>query len=218
MVCFITTAGYLRGRGFQGMREYLRRRCSHGWIIDVSPEGMRPEVNTRIFPGVQQPLVIALFIRGADTSEDEPAQIVHRTIEGLQQEKYDQLAALTLSDENWRDVRSKWQAPFTPAAESDWDDFPACEEMMPWASRGLLPSRTWVYAPSADTLRRRWEIIVAKTDSDRKAVLFRESVDARLDKVKQPLPSPAHQFTGPFRQEQGPSPEAVRIGYGSTPS
>ncbi|HZI97119.1 MAG TPA: N-6 DNA methylase, partial [Actinomycetales bacterium] len=63
VVCFITTAGYLRGPGFKGMREYLRRTCSAGWIIDASPEGHQPEVATRLFPGVQQPLAVGIFLR-----------------------------------------------------------------------------------------------------------------------------------------------------------
>ncbi|MDM3927427.1 N-6 DNA methylase [Mycobacterium intracellulare] len=63
IVCYITTSGYLRGPGFKGMREYLRRNTTEGWIIDVSPEGQRPEVATRIFPAVQQPLAIAIFTR-----------------------------------------------------------------------------------------------------------------------------------------------------------
>lgn len=38
IVCFITTAGYLRGPGFKGMRRYLRAHSSEGWVIDLTPE------------------------------------------------------------------------------------------------------------------------------------------------------------------------------------
>lgn len=56
VVCFITTSGYLRGPGFKGMREYLRRTASEGCrIIDVSLEGMRPDVATRIFSACSNP-------------------------------------------------------------------------------------------------------------------------------------------------------------------
>lgn len=68
IVCFISTAGHLRGPGFKGMRDYLRRHASEGWIIDLTPEGQTPEVPTRIFPGVRQPLAIGLFVRGAATT------------------------------------------------------------------------------------------------------------------------------------------------------
>ena len=38
VVCFITADGYLNGPGFAGMREYIRRSSSRGWIINVTPE------------------------------------------------------------------------------------------------------------------------------------------------------------------------------------
>src|SRR5665647_441731 len=78
VVCFISTSGYLRGPGFKGMRKYLRTHASEGWVIDLTPEGQRPDVPTRIFPGVQQPLAIGLFVRRPDTDPDLPAVILDR--------------------------------------------------------------------------------------------------------------------------------------------
>lgn len=114
VVCFITTSGYIRGPGFKGMREYLRRTCSEGWVIDVSPEGMRPDVPTRIFPGVQQPLAIGLFVREPSADRDTPADVHFTAIEGRRAEKYEALAALKVSDESWRLARTDWQAPLPP--------------------------------------------------------------------------------------------------------
>ena len=71
IVCFISTSGYLTGPAFTGMREYLRRHASEGWIIDLTPEGQTPDVPTRIFPGVRQPLAIGLFLRRPGTSSDQ---------------------------------------------------------------------------------------------------------------------------------------------------
>ncbi len=50
IVCFITAAGFLRGDGFQKMRDDLRRSCQQIWVIDCSPEGHQPEVPTRNLP------------------------------------------------------------------------------------------------------------------------------------------------------------------------
>jgi len=80
IVTYITTAGYLTGPGFKGMRHYLRTTCSEGWIINVSPEGMQPDVPTRLFPAVQQPLAIAIFVRRADTDPSIPAGLHYTTI------------------------------------------------------------------------------------------------------------------------------------------
>ena len=63
IVCFISVAGFLNGPGFQKMRDYLRRTCDEIWVIDCSPEGHQPEVNTRIFQAVQQPVCIVLASR-----------------------------------------------------------------------------------------------------------------------------------------------------------
>jgi hypothetical protein len=60
IVCFITVAGFLNGPGFQKMRDYLRRSTDRIWVIDCSPEGHQPDVPTRIFQGVQQPVCIVL--------------------------------------------------------------------------------------------------------------------------------------------------------------
>src|SRR6185437_11579233 len=63
IVCFITVAGFLNGPGFERMRDDLRRSCREIWVIDCSPEGHQPDVPTRIFQGVQQPVCIVLAAR-----------------------------------------------------------------------------------------------------------------------------------------------------------
>lgn len=186
VVCYITTSGYLRGPGFKGMREYLRRTTSEGWIIDVSPEGMRPDVSTRIFPGVQQPLAIAIFTRRADCHTDVPAPVHYTALHGTRLEKYSRLADLRLDDERWRDARLDWQAPFTPAAESAWDDFPAVNDLMPWSSPGVKGNRTWIIAPAVDVLERRWNTLRTSL-SEARAVLFKDSRDSNLERAKSPL-------------------------------
>ena len=63
LICFITVAGFLNGPGFERMRDDLRRTCTAIWVIDCSPEGHQPDVPTRIFQGVQQPVCIVLAAR-----------------------------------------------------------------------------------------------------------------------------------------------------------
>jgi hypothetical protein len=71
IVAFISTAGFLSGPGFRGMREYLRRTCTEGWIIELSPERIQPPARTHLFEGVQQQLAIAVFVRSG--VDDKPA-------------------------------------------------------------------------------------------------------------------------------------------------
>ncbi len=183
VVCFITTAGYLRGPAFRGMREYLRRTCSAGWIIDATPEGHQPDVSTRLFPGVQQPLAIGIFLREPGTTPDQPADLRYTALGGRRTDKHSQLAGLYLEGAAWRGVRKAWQAPFTPAAETSWDEFPALDDVFPWTVPGVKPNRTWVYAPSKSVLVERWRTLVAETDLDRKRALFKESRDRKVDTV-----------------------------------
>lgn len=216
VVCFITTSGYLRGPGFAGMREYLRRRASEGWVIDLTPEGQQPPVNTRVFPGVQQPLAIGLFVRRADAEPKTAATIHSAAVRGVQRDKFAELAGLRLDGPGWRDCRSDWTAPFTPAADTGWDEFPALNDLFPWTAPGIKPNRTWVYAPSADVLAERWNRLIGEPDTARKRQLFKETRDAGLDRLRDPLPGrDVHRFTGPFANEHSPAPAPVRVGYRS---
>ena len=214
VVCFITTSGYLQGRGFKGMREYLRRNATEGWIVNLSPEGHRPDVATRVFPGVQQTLAIGLFVRTPSNDTDKPATINYTEISGRRDEKYARLAGIDLDGPAWRKARASWQAPFTPAAKSAWDEWPAVNDLLPWTAPGIKPNRTWIYAPHPRTLGDRWRQLVAETDLDQKKALFQESSDARLTSEKAPLAgSDTHAFSGPFQDESGPVPTPVRVGF-----
>jgi hypothetical protein len=214
IVCFISTAGYLRGQGFKGMREYLRRTCSGGYVIDVSPEGIRPDVATRIFPGVQQPLAIGLFFRRSDKDPGVPADIRYRAVTGRRAEKFAAIAEVSLDDDEWRRCRTEWQSPFTPAANSSWDDFPALGDLMPWAAPGVKPNRTWVYAPSPEILAKRWRRLTTETDLEVKRRLFRETDSSNLQRAHPPLPgADTYKFSGTFVNESGDPPAPVRVGY-----
>lgn len=214
VVCFVTTSGYLQGRGFRGMREYLRRTADEGWIINLSPEGHQPPVATRLFPGVQQTLAIGIFVRGTNPDPESPARINYLEVSGRRNEKYEALARVGVASADWREARTDWQSSFTPAADSAWDDWPAIDDLMPWTSPGVKPNRTWIYAPSRQTLEDRWREIVAEKDPEKKRLLFQESRDANLTRTKTPLAgADSYKFDGAFERETGAPPEAVRVGY-----
>jgi hypothetical protein len=196
IVCYITTSGYLRGPGFKGMREYLRRNTTEGWIIDVSPEGQRPDVATRIFPGVQQPLAIAIFTRTPDCDSDTPALIHYTAVHGHRAEKYGALAELSLQGPQWHPTRTAWQAPFTPAAESQWDDYPALNDLLPWSSTGITANRNWPSAPASTVLKERLKVLIAEPDLARKAELFKETRDRNISSTTTPLGAGTEQNTG----------------------
>lgn len=217
VVCFISTSGYLAGPGFAGMRRYLRGHASEGWIIDLTPEGQTPDIPTRIFPGVRQPLAIGLFIRRPDSDPDIPATIRYRSVSGRQAEKFAELAHVSLDDDGWRDTRTEWTTAFTPAAESGWDTYPAIAQIMPWYSPGVFPTRTWVYAPSAMVLKDRWNRLTSEIAPNAKSALFKEGRDANLTKVFRPLPGiDTHPTTGtPLATDNSTHPQPIRVSYRS---
>ena len=125
IVCFITVAGFLNGPGFQKMRDYLRRTADRIWVIDCSPEGHQPDVPTRIFQAVQQPVCIVLAARSKEKAADKPAAVKYTVLPaGKREEKFAALAKLKLESKVWQDCPTDWRAPFLPAATGDWASYP----------------------------------------------------------------------------------------------
>lgn len=172
VVCFITVAGFLNGPGFEKMRDWLRRQCDEIWIVDLSPEGHQPEVATRVFEGVQQPICIMLASRSPGTAGDRAATVRYRAVAaGHRSDKFRELGQLALADAEWTDCPTDWRAPFLPANQGAWADFPALEDFFAYNGSGVMPGRTWVIAPDVQSLGRRWDALVAAKD-DEKERLF----------------------------------------------
>jgi hypothetical protein len=199
VVCFITVAGFLAGPGFQKMRDYLRRTCDDIWVIDCSPEGHQPDVNTRIFQGVQQPVCIVMVSRSANPAAPEkPAKLRFRALpRGHRNDKFVALAAISLSDPAWIDGPSGWREPFLPVSTGSWSTYPALEDMFEYNGSGVMPGRTWVIAPDSTSLIQRWEKLTSPLTKE-KAHLFHPHLrnglpgDKHVNRiVSQPLPGQA---------------------------
>ncbi len=192
IVCFITVAGFLNGPGFQKMRENLRRDCSDIWVIDCSPEGHQPDVPTRIFEAVQQPVCIVLAARAANKNRDVPARLRYTTLpKGKRKAKFETLRKLSLASSAWKDGASGWRDPFLPEQSGAWATFPPLAEFFVWSSPGVKTHRTWVIAPDAQSLQKRWDILRNEKNQTRKKDLFHPDRDRSLSKVvKVDLESP----------------------------
>ncbi len=172
IVSFITVAGFLSGPGFEKMRDYLRRRADELWVINCSPEGYQPSVNTRIFEGVQQPVCIVLASRSPATEGHKPAVVRYRALaEGHRREKFGELATISLGGEGWQDCPGEWRAPFLPAVSGPWAEFPSLDKFCHYSGSGVMPGRTWVISPDAESLQRRWNAL-QRADGKNKEDLF----------------------------------------------
>ncbi|MBV8972226.1 MAG: N-6 DNA methylase, partial [Sphingomonadaceae bacterium] len=162
LVCYITVAGFLNGPGFQKMRADLRRDCDAIWVIDCSPEGHQPEVASRIFQGVQHPVCIVLAARSPANDPAVPAHVRFRALApGRREAKFAELAAIALDDGGWRPAAAEWRAPFLPELGGGWADFVPLDAVIGDSGSGVMPGRTWIIAPDAESLRARWAALVA---------------------------------------------------------
>lgn len=187
VVCFITADGYLHGPGFAGMREYIRRSSSRGWIINVTPEGKRPPAKNAVF-AIETPVSIALFLREENTDEETPADIRYVALHGTFAEKMQALAALDLDGAEFEPARSGWGDKFAPEAGGDWDSYPALPDFYLDHFPGINPSRSWVYDPSPSILEERWAELIEGNDLQVRAERFKETRDTTISKGKKPLP------------------------------
>jgi hypothetical protein len=194
IVCFITVAGFLNGPGFQRMRDYLRRTADRIWVIDCSPEGHQPDVPTRIFQAVQQPVCIVLAARSKKKAADTPAAVKYTVLPvGKREVKFEALARLKLDSKNWQDCPTDWRGPFLPAATGDWASYPALDELFAYNGSGVMPGRTWIIAPDAESLRLRWRKLM-RAKPEQKEDLFHPHLrggqpgDKHVNKVAKGLP------------------------------
>ncbi|WP_246206971.1 type ISP restriction/modification enzyme [Methylocystis heyeri] len=173
IVCFITVAGFLNGPGFQKMRDDLRRDCSDIWVIDCSPEGHQPEVPTRIFQGVQQPVCIVLAVRPPGKDRTQPARLHFRALpEGKREEKFKTLAEMSVAGAGWAAGPNGWRDPFLSQSQGLWADFLPLKAIFGFESSGVLCGRTWVIAPDAESLKTRWDKLIGEKDPACKETLF----------------------------------------------
>lgn len=173
LVCYITVAGFLNGPGFQKMRADLRKDCDEIWVIDCSPEGHQPEVASRIFQGVQHPVCIVLASRSPANDPATPAKVrFHALAKGRRDEKFEELETVTLDGANWSNCPTDWRAPFLPEFSDGWGAMMPLDGIIGDSGSGVMPGRTWVIGPDAETLALRWAALLAETDSTKKERLF----------------------------------------------
>jgi hypothetical protein len=222
IVCFITVAGFLNGPGFQRMREYLRRTADEIWVIDCSPEGHQPLVRTRVFEAVQQPVCIVLASRSPGTYDrTTPAEVRFRSLPpGLRTAKFLALGAISLDDNGWASCPRGLRDPFLPAASGAWATYPALSDLFVYDGSGVMPGRTWVIAPDAESLEHRWQALI-NAPEDQQEHLFHPHIvggkpgDRHVHKTAS-KGLPGHPFRGiAVADDHGPSIPAVRYGFRS---
>ena len=218
IVSFITVAGFLNGPGFQKMRAELRQDADEIWVIDCSPEGHQPDVPTRIFQDVQQPVCIVMALRSTDAGSSTPARVRYRVLpQGHRNDKFAALGEIALDDNGWTECPLDFRASFFPKSTGAWAECAALEDLFIYDGSGVMPGRTWLIAPDRVSLERRWDALQSEVDAEKKEALFHPHLqgDKHVHKsLRQGLYG--HEFRpGPVASDMGAVIRPARYGHRS---
>lgn len=217
VICFITVAGMLHGQGFQGMRKSIREKADDVWVINCSPEGFTPPVNTRVFEAMKHEVCIVLAVKNGGTTKEQPARVRYRELGlGHRNSKFEELEGIRLNDADWVDSGNGWRDPFLPASEDVWLAYPSMRDIFRYDGSGTMPGRTWVIDPDVEMLKKRWTALLAEKTLKTKRLLMQEHPsDRRIDTVLTDNLPGFEAKTKSLHDESGDCPEPVRIAFRS---
>ncbi len=184
VVCFVTTAAWLNGPGFQKMRSWLRERCSEIWVVSLSPEGFRGIASSLVFEETQHEVAVVCAARATST-DTTPADVWFREVSpGHRKDKFLEFETISIEDSrSWIECPTESRAPFKPAGKDIWLSCPAIHDLLPWSSPGVLANRPWPTSPDPDTLKQRWRALITEANHEHKRTLFKETRDRKIDRT-----------------------------------
>ncbi len=179
IISFITASSYLRGPGFVGMREAMRRTFDELWIIDLEGDNLGARKTENVF-NIQTPVAIATGIRYAEPKPDEPARLHYAKVEGTSAEKLTKLYNVKrFHSLDWKPCMDGWRKPMLPMGEGDYYAWPELTHVFPWQHSGVQMKRKWPIGETQELLERRWPDFLRTPD---RASAFKESRDRRISR------------------------------------
>ncbi len=174
IVSFITASSYLRGPGFVGMREVMRRTFDELWIIDLEGGSLGARQTENVFI-IKTPVAIAVGMRYGHPKPNEPAAIRYVRLTGTAEEKLAQLDQVkSFADLEWQTCFKGWQEPLLPEGSRDYRAWPLIKDLFPWQQSGVKVGRTWPVGSSVEVLEQRWRALVDSVGEERRR-LFKDS-------------------------------------------
>lgn len=229
IVSFITSSSFLRGPGFVGMREHMRRIFDEIWVIDLGGEGRGARAEENLFAirtpvaiviGVQRPKTEGGRSNGPTLRGKTPAAVHYRRISGTGQEKkttLDTLLTLSVTDPDWTLVSTvpeeEWTGRFAPSGDSEFWDWPDLGTLFPWTHSGAQYKRTWPIAPSPDALTTRWTRLFESGTAD--PALLKETRDVKIHSTKADVVTGAALVPLASETARETTHQPVRYGYRS---
>lgn len=217
IISFITASSYLRGPGFVGMREAMRRTFDELWIVDLEGDNLGARKTENVF-NIQTPVAIATGVRYGESKPDEPARVHYAKIEGTRAEKLTKLNNVkSFGSLDWKPCMGGWQKPMLPDGDGDYYSWPLLTDVFPWQQGGIKVGRTWPIAEGKDTLQRRWSRLIDSDTSERQ-LLFKDSPTGKntaMPASMKLLPEPASEKAIRNLTAADPAPEMKRYAYRS---
>jgi predicted helicase len=154
VVAFITSSAWLRGPVFETMRSYLRDG-NHVWVVDLGGD-LKNNVpgDENVFSQITTATTICIVSKAPHLGQ---GQLRYKSLSGSRQSKFDWLKKNELFNSSWLVLDIALGTPITEAKSSEWQDFVALGDIMPFQANGIHQQRTWVNDPSKKILKERWE-------------------------------------------------------------
>lgn len=210
VVSFITSSSYLRGPGFAGLREYMRKAFDEIWIIDLGGEGRGARKDENVF-NIQTPVAIFFGIQWEKNSKGQArkhsdrvrtrAKIRYIRVEGTKKEKLSSLKEISTPDSQnnpWVQLsNTDWHAKFVPDSAAGLAEFAPLDWVFPWVQSGAQYKRKWPIGVTPNALRKRWrelfstgEVDPAAFVQDRDLLVSSEKTDVFSAEQLPPLTAP----------------------------
>lgn len=216
VVSYISASSYIDGDAFAGMRQHMREICDEIWIIDLGGEGRGTRREENVFD-IQTPVAIAVAFRGGIQASEAPATVRYTRIEGTRREKLQRLDTIgSFDDLSWEACPEDWQAPFRPAGQGAFFDWPQLVDLMPWQQSGVKVGRTWPVAPDRPTLERRWQILCKTAPAERAEAFVNRPTGRKVGDSAKKLPPEGGRHTPLLEvKEEATPPPVYFYGYRS---
>lgn len=183
IVSLITASSYLRGPGFIGMREALRRAADHIYIVDLEGGQRGTRVSDNVF-GIATPVCVATLVARRAPDRAAPATTHYRRVSGSGAAKLAQCGAWSrLAQIDWAPGPAGLHAPLLSAGATDYARWPPLTQIWPWQHSGVQFKRTWPIAETPALLRRRWAALL---EAPSRAQALRETGARTIAKACKP--------------------------------
>lgn len=174
VVSMITASSWLDGPGFLGLRRLAREVADEVVVVDLHGDNKGTRKDENVFD-IESPVAIVTLIRHGNGDRSTPASVRYASYRGTRAEKLAALTDLAAGKANLvtAEASNNWHAPLIPVSGgANWASYPAVTDLFPFQQPGVKFNRTWPVAPSASTVRARWDRLVATSDLRERARMF----------------------------------------------